>query len=108
MNRGSIDKFAKSESIKAGMAKGGWAGSAMALGGIRGIPAWVHKHREWGTALDKTQGMGDRPYVYLSNRINYIDHLIPNSRKADALVEQQANFKKHIQYALANRGRKKL
>lgn len=102
-----LNRFVKKESQKAGMAKGGWAGGAGALGGIRGIPAWVHKHREWGSAIDRSQ-QGDRPHIVLKNRIHYIDAMITQGRVQEAIFEQRTNFEKMMVYKMRSRGRRKL
>ena len=101
-----------SEMIKArvGIAKAGWAACAKELktgkgAGTRGIPTWVTRHlktRTNGHISDRTNNT-KAPTVQLVNTVPWIDTVISNMQRLEALSNIGGRMKKQMQTILKKR-----
>lgn len=83
-----------------GFAKAGWATAIDSLGGTRGLPGWVtrHKGKAPGKAIDQTQL--ETPTLTLVNEINYTSRVLSESGQRGAVKDAEYRLGKRIQAAL--------
>jgi hypothetical protein len=83
-----------------GFCKAGYAVAARALGGTRGIPQWVTRHREApGSVLDAAESPTD-PHVIIQNRVSYASQCIREDDKVKALQDTRDNLVKFLELQL--------
>ncbi|MGA3170365.1 MAG: hypothetical protein ABSE62_05070 [Chthoniobacteraceae bacterium] len=92
---------------RVGIAKGGWAAAAAAVGGTRGMPAWVtgHKSTRAGGATDNS-GSINNPHVILHNHVPYINRVLSQVEVAEALRYQRQKMEISIAHVVAYNARK--
>jgi hypothetical protein len=90
---------------RVGMAKGGFAGAADALGGMRGLPQWVTRHKGGGRADDFT-GRADDPHAVLHNDVPWIDQVLNQSGAQLAVNITEGKMLTQIRYVVAHEARK--
>jgi hypothetical protein len=83
---------------RVGFAKGGWATCAAKLGGTRGIPAWITKHKTPGTVIDATGG--PEPKITIRNDVNYTSQVLSESNLKAALRDREIKLTARIEQAL--------
>lgn len=89
--------YIKREQRQVGWAKAGWAVCARLLGGVRGIPQWVTRHRRApGGIIDKMRSILD-PSITLRNAVPYVDKLLPTSARSEALASVRRNIQSEIE-----------
>ena len=82
---GEIEKYVEKVQKKVGLAKGGWADAARAVGlSTRGIPQWVTRHKGGGTGKDQTK-LTRNPSITLHNTVPYVSDLLSAADIAMAL-----------------------
>lgn len=86
---------------EAGFAKAGWATAIDSIGGTRGIPGWVtrHKGKAPGTVGDETDN-AENPKLFLINEVNYTSQVLSESGKRGAVRDTEVRLAKSIQLAL--------
>jgi hypothetical protein len=82
-NTSQLKSYVTLEMNKVGYGKGGWATCARALGGIRGIPRWVHKHASPGTVIEN-YGTAQTS-ITLINQVTYASSILSPAGKSDAV-----------------------
>jgi hypothetical protein len=95
LNSRAVDSYLRQTTRKAGIAKGGWAGAANAVGGMRGIPQWITRHKARGTAIDNT-ARKNNPSVTLKNNVRYISEILSQADMAEAVRRQIRDFALYI------------
>lgn len=101
-NTQALKTYVATEMGKVGFGKGGWATCARALGGIRGIPGWVHKHNSPGSVIEN-YGTA-RTSITLINQVPYASSILSPVQKAEAVsIAGQRLFSS---LRIASRGRK--
>lgn len=82
-----------------GFAKGGWATAIADLGGTRGLPGWVtrHKNKAPGRSIIKK---GENPTVTIINDIDYTSQVLSQSGQRGAIRDAEFRLAKRIQNAL--------
>jgi len=92
----TAERYIKAIQKRVGWAKAGWATCARLLGGTRGIPQWVTRHRKApGRITDNT---ADRnPSVTLHNDVPYSREVLHRN----AMSQAQRNVAKNIEKRLA-------
>jgi hypothetical protein len=86
---------------KVGFAKGGWATCAAQLGGTRGIPAWVTRHKTPGTVIDETES--ENPKITIRNDVNYTSKVLSDSNVQGALRDREAKLTARIERILRSK-----
>jgi hypothetical protein len=99
----TVTKFVKERQKKAGLAKGGWAGAASALGGTRGIPAWVSRWKQYGGAREVLSG--NKPTVILQNNVKFLSEILKDSDVRLALSRQKRDFENHLKRVLREKAK---
>lgn len=90
---------------KAGLAKGGWATCARLLGGTRGIPGWVSRHKKaQGSIIDQTKGKD--PSVTLVNGVPYSREILARDAMRQAQKNVVLNMEKRLAMMLKRRTKK--
>ncbi len=79
----ALKTYVAVEMAKVGYGKGGWATCARALGGIRGIPGWVHKHASPGSVIENYGT--ERTSITLINQVPYASAILSPSQKSQAV-----------------------
>lgn len=100
--RGAVSRYVNQVVRKVGIAKGGWAGAAVGLGGTRGIPGWVTRHKKWGSSQDMSK-QANNPYVMLANNVRYINDAISRGGMEEATRRQLRDFDAHLKYKTATK-----
>lgn len=100
--RGAVSRYVNQVVRKIGIAKGGWAGAAMNLGGARGIPGWVTRHRKFGSSQDMSK-LPNNPHVVLANNVRYIKDAISRGGMEEAIRRQIRDFDAHLKYKTAKK-----
>jgi len=100
--RGAVSRYVNQVVRKVGIAKGGWAGAAAGLGGTRGIPGWVTRHKKRGSSQDMSK-QGNNPYVLLANNVRYINDAISRGGMEEATRRQMRDFDAHLKYKTAKK-----
>ncbi len=101
-NTQALKTYVNTEMAKVGFGKGGWATCARALGGIRGIPRWVHKHGSPGAVIEN-YGTA-KTSITLINQVPYASAILSPSQKQEAVSIAVERLFRSIQ--IAARGRK--
>lgn len=100
-NSDEIKKYVARRIKKVGFVKAGWAAAARALGGTRGIPKWVIRHRGApGIGQDNTN-RETSPHVVIQNLVAYASEVLPAYRHAEALKIAEGRLLKSIETAKA-------
>lgn len=105
INPKALVTYTKKIERRVGMAKGGWAGAANALGGMRGLPQWVTRHKTGGRADDFT-GDRDDPYAVLHNDVPWIDQVLNQNGARTAILATQHKMMTHIRHVVSAAARK--
>ena len=84
-----------------GFAKAGWATAISGIGGTRGIPGWVtrHKNKSPGSVNDQTANE-DNPTISIVNEVNYTSRVLSESGKRGAIRDAEYRLAKRVQAAL--------
>ncbi len=98
----ALKTYVAVEMAKVGYGKGGWATCARALGGIRGIPGWVHKHASPGSVIEN-YGTA-RTSITLINQVPYASAILSPSQKSQAVSIAAERLFRSLR--IAARGRK--
>lgn len=101
-----IRSYMKKIKDRVGIAKAGWAACAKALGGVRGIPAWVHQHtsaRRLGGVEDFTTGKN--PHVILTNSVPWIDKCLNQGQMQKAIDIQKQKMIAAIGHSMTRSAR---
>lgn len=97
----AVPAYVKKIQQRVGTAKAGWAACAKALGGFRGIPAWVHKHtseRLLGGSQDFTSQKN--PHVIITNSVPWIDKCLSQGQIQKAIDIQRQKMIAAVGYAM--------
>jgi len=97
--------YTKKIERRVGKAKGGWAGAAKDLGGMRGLPQWVTRHKGGGHAEDRT-GDTSYPHATLHNDVPYIDAVLNKAGAQQAIDITREKMLTHIEYVVAAQAKK--
>lgn len=100
----ALTAYQKKMAKRVGYGKSGWATCADQLGGSRGIPLWAKRHRAPATVQDFS-GSGDNPRIVMTSQVKYIDTILPENMRTDALEKQRTKMQKEIRLALARSAR---
>ncbi len=104
-NPKAVGIYARKIERRVGMAKGGFAGAAAGLGGMRGLPQWVTRHKGGGSASDHTTS-GNNPHAVLHNNVPWINQVLSRGAMQDALFTQRGRMEAHIHHVVAGNARK--
>jgi hypothetical protein len=98
--------YVKKIQRRVGFAKGGWAAAARQIGGTRGMPQWVTRHKNApGSATDNSRS-SNNPHVILHNRVSYINAVFSAKDEAIALRSAQGRIEKQVRIIVAKNARK--
>jgi hypothetical protein len=97
--------YAKKILRNVGIAKSSWADSARALGGVRGIPQWVTRHKGNG-ALEDQSGDFLYPHVRVISRVPWIKTVLTDRQMTEALRMQREAMGKNVRTRLEYIARK--
>lgn len=97
----SVARYGREIQKRVGSAKAGWAHCARELGGTRGIPQFVTRHRNRvnGTVIDRTNGT-DELYVVMSNTTPWIRDVLTERQQLEALRIQREKMLTHVSITL--------
>lgn len=101
-----IRSYIKKIKERVGTAKAGWAACAKELGGLRGIPAWVHQHtarRRLGGVEDFTAGKN--PHVIMTNSVPWIDKCLNQGQMQKAIDIQKQKMISAIGHSISRGAR---
>jgi hypothetical protein len=75
--------YLKNEVAQVGKGKGGWASCAKALGGTRGLPQWITRHKSPGSVIEDQNK--ERPTITLRNDVEYAQSILSSVDKRIAV-----------------------
>jgi hypothetical protein len=78
----NLNAYGRAELQHVGKAKGGWVGGATALGGSRGLPAWITRHSSGGAYENYT---GNTFRIHIENNVPYITDALDRGDKETAI-----------------------
>lgn len=102
-----LQRYRKTIIHNVGIAKSGWAAAARPLGGTRGIPQWVTRHKAHGSADDHSGSTND-PHVVLRNTVAWLASVLPDSQIRIALRLQAQKMEAHVDHVTNYLARKHL
>lgn len=82
-----------------GIAKSGFVEPARALGGARGIPRWVTRHKGNGVIEDHSADLL-YPHVRIINQVPWIKEALNDRQAAEAMRMQREKMQRHMQTVL--------
>lgn len=91
VSEGSMNRYKKFILKRVGFGKGGWAAAARAIGGTRGLPQWVTRHKATGSAVDNSQSLSN-PSVTIINSVSYISKICTPYQMARAMAYQRGKM----------------
>lgn len=94
-----LEKYIAAKQKMVGFVKAAFATCARLLGGVRGIPGWVTRHRAPGSIRDNTASP-TFPYVELTNSVDYADEALSTSAEHEAYRIGQARLTKSMNIVL--------
>lgn len=104
-SRASVNTITNKAVKMVGFAKAGWAVCASLLGGMRGIPQWVTRHRNSpGRVVDKSKAP-NHPSIQIINGINYTSQVLSQTAKSQAIRDREIKLKKRIDQVLKTKAR---
>ena len=95
----ALSKYQKAMARRVGFGKSGWATCADKVGGSRGIPLWAKRQRAPATVQDLT-GDFNNPRIVMTSQVKFIDVILPDGMRRDALDKQAGKMETEIRIAL--------
>jgi hypothetical protein len=96
VKKSAAEKYVQTQQKKIGWAKSGWAACANQLGGTRGIPRWVTKHKGQTGTVEDNSSRKDNPSVTIENTIDYVEKILPQSQINEAENRVKVNMEKQL------------
>ncbi len=105
-NPTQLASYVKLETNKVGAGKGGWATCAAAVGGTRGIPRWITKHKSPGSVVENYGDGAGQMSVTMTNHVPYASTLLTGPQKSEAIDIAYDKLLKSIRIAESFAARK--
>jgi hypothetical protein len=100
VRKSAAERYVQGQQKKVGWVKSGWAACARQLGGTRGIPGWVTRHKgQTGLVRDHSQRTQD-PSITLTNLVAYSAKVLPDQQIADAVERVKRNMERQLDMIL--------
>jgi len=86
-----------------GFAKAGWSVCAAQLGGTRGIPQWVTRHRKAPGRVEDNSNDPAKPSITLKNEIDFTRQVLSQAAEAKAVRDRVIKLEARVQAAIGNK-----
>lgn len=101
LDRKKVERYEKRLKSHVGIAKSGWADPARPMGGTRGIPQWVTRHKGFGRLEDLSEA-SNYPHVRVINDVPWIRHALTDRQATEAVLVQRQKLLAHIDIVVRN------
>lgn len=99
-NPNKLAAYIKERQRKVGFVKAGYAQAARWLGGTKGIPQWVTRHKDAPGSLVDAADLERDPHVIIKNQVDYASQCITETEKVEALRDTRDNLVKFLELQL--------
>lgn len=105
LDRKKLDRYQAKLKRNVGIAKSGWAEPARMLGGTRGIPQWVTRHKGNGFVEDHSAAV-NYPRVRVVNSVPWIKKVLTDRQATEAVLVQRQKMLKHVEKVITASARR--
>jgi hypothetical protein len=98
--------YIKREIRKVGYVKGPFARIVQAMGGKRGLPRWVTRHKSSPFRVNDFSAEKTTPYIEFANLVGYAGSVLSQASRRKALNVARRRLMKRTEYALAGNAKK--
>lgn len=102
-NRRALIAHSKRKVRNVGFVKSAWANCARELGGTKGIPQWVTRHKRAPYKVEDNSRHPDFAAVYLTNRVDYARAAISPIGKSNAFTNARNRMMKFLELTLKDK-----